>query len=75
MYLNGNIVWSNSNTTTASINAISPYLWTRSDSGNGYGFGNQRMAGYFIGTSMTDTDMVNLNNAMQAFQTALGRNV
>lgn len=74
MYLNGSVVWSNTNTTTASINAISPYIFTRSDSGNPYGLGNQRIAGYFIGISMTDTDMVNLNNAMQTFQTALGRN-
>ena len=75
MYLNGNVIFSNTNTTTASINPIYPYLWARSDSGNAYGLGNQRVSAYFIGTSMTDTDMYNLNSAMQTFQTVLNRNV
>jgi len=38
-------------------------------------YSNQRLAAYSIGAGMTQAQVVAFNTAMQAFQTALGRNV
>jgi len=75
MYLNGDIVFTSTDTTVASTGVITPYVFCRNNNGSPFGIGNQRIGSYHIGISMSDLDMYKLYLIVQEFQTSLGRNV
>jgi hypothetical protein len=51
------------------------FVFAQNGTGTANGYSNGRFAGYHIGTSITDNQIGSLYTIMQAFQTALGRNV
>lgn len=75
LYRNGSSVGSNA-TGTDTINTATRPFWIFAQNGSGspVGISNERQCAYSIGRSMTATQVANFYTAMQAFQTALGRN-
>jgi hypothetical protein len=64
----------NTSTITA-LPSLSVYIGARNDSGVGAFYNSYQCAFASIGDGLTDTDISNLRTAVQAFQTALNRNV
>jgi hypothetical protein len=76
LYLNGVEQVSNSTgSDTVNTATRSFYVFARNDSGTTNIYSNERQAAYSIGSSMNATQAAGFYTAMQAFQTALGRNV
>lgn len=63
-----------SNASSAKANA-NYYILARNNSGSAANFSPRNLAFASIGTGLDTTEMDNLNTAVQAFQTTLGRNV
>ncbi len=80
LYKNGSSVATNTNQSTNTLGANPIYILASNIAGSpggnwGSGCGSKYCGGYSIGTGLSDTEAANFYTDMQAFQTALGRNV
>lgn len=64
-----------STTTTRTPGPQNLFVFALNDGGAPTVYTDARLAGYSVGLKMTDAQVASYNTAMQAFQTALGRNV
>lgn len=64
-----------STTTTRTPGPQNLFVFALNDGGTPVVHADARLAGYSVGLKMTDSQVASYNTAMQAFQTALGRNV
>jgi hypothetical protein len=76
VYKNGNLLATNIVLQTVSQPTIRPlYILARNDAGLASNFSQRNLAFAHIGDGLTDTDATNYYNLVQAFQTALSRNI
>lgn len=73
LYKNNSIIASSTETMTSALASQEIWLFNSSNTGNYYS--NRTYAWFSIGDGLTDTDTSNLYTAVQAYQTALGRQV
>lgn len=74
IYRNGSSIASNTSSGGAIPNQ-NYYVFAQNNAGSASWYSNYIFAAYSIGLGLTSTDVSNLNTDMQAFQTALSRNV
>ncbi len=76
LYRNGTSVASNA-TGSDTVNAATRpfFVFAQNNNGSAVGTSDERQSAYSIGASMTATQVSDYYTALQAFQTALGRNV
>jgi len=74
-YQRGGRTINNTNTSSPSVSPRTSTIWLGGE--NGFGFGQENGAAAFasLGTGLTQTDVDNYYTVVQAYQTALGRNV
>jgi hypothetical protein len=75
MFFNGGLLGTNTTVRTSNLPAISLYLGATNSSGVAGFFSNRQFAFASIGDGLTDSDAINLNSAVQTFNTILGRQV
>lgn len=75
LYRNGGSKSGNTITTTRTPGSQNLFVFALNDGGSPTGYTDARLAGYSVGLKMSDSEVAAYNSAMQAFQTALGRNV
>lgn len=76
LYKDGVSVASNTNGSDTVNTETTPFfVFARNNAGSPDGHSDERQAAYSIGLSMDATEAANYYTALQAFQTALGRNV
>ena len=76
IYLNGSVRQTATNGSETINSEATPFhIFARNTNGSPEGHSDERQAAYSIGLSMNGTQVSNFYTALQAFQTALGRNV
>jgi hypothetical protein len=76
MFMNGSQIGSTLTTTYAGgFTPSSIYIGAQNNGGNAVEFGSKQCAFASIGDGLTDADALNLYTIVQAYQTALGRQV
>jgi hypothetical protein len=75
MFFNGNLIGTNTTVRTSNLAAVSLYLGATNFAGVASFFSNRQFAFASIGDGLTDSDAINLNSAVQTFNTILGRQV
>jgi hypothetical protein len=76
LFVNGINVASNNYTTTGiAINNLKNYIGALNNGGSPSLYGNKECALWFASTTLTNSEVIAFNGAVQNFQTTLGRNV
>jgi hypothetical protein len=75
VYSNGVLIATKSTSVVSLMPNANFFLGARSDNGSPIWYNNYQVALHYISTGLTDTDAANLYNAIQTFQTSLGRSI
>jgi len=75
VYRNGSSLGTNTSTTAGSRPTIAPYLGANNQSGTAVNFSAKQLAFATIGDSLSASESTDFYNIVQAYQTALSRNV
>lgn len=74
-YRNGSAIGADTTSVSAGLGNHAIYVFASNNSDTATSYVGHTLGGYSIGAGLSGTDATNFNTDMQAFQTALGRNV